>query len=148
MVILDICKVPNSVLRAECSPLGSLTLSDRELFKNMEYTMRESGGIGLAAPQVGVEKMMFVALDEKGKVFKVVNPVIVKSWGSDTMAEGCLSIPDETVEVRRNYRVIVEGVDENNKALKLKAEGLFARILQHEIDHLKGRLITDYRRRA
>ena len=144
-VILDICKVPDSILRAECSPLGRVDLSDKELFENMEYTMLKSGGIGLAAPQIGLAKRMIVALDKKGRSFKIANPVIIKSWGSDVLIEGCLSIPNEKVEVLRNYRVIVEGINENNKVLKIKAKGLFARVLQHEIDHLEGKLITDYK---
>ncbi|MDP8253115.1 MAG: peptide deformylase [Candidatus Kaelpia aquatica] len=146
MVMLDVHKVPDPILRVECYSLDRVTSSDKELFENMEYTMFESGGIGLAASQVGIEKRMIVAFNERGRVFKIANPVIVKSWGSDTAAERCLSIPDQIVEVRRNYRIVVEGVDENNKALKLKVKGIFARVLQHEVDHLRGRLITDYRR--
>ena len=145
MEMLEICKIPDPVLRKEVTLLDRVTISDRALLDDMEYTMFQSGGIGLAAPQVGIEKALIVAVDNKGRVFKIVNPVIVTSKGYDTMVEGCLSIPDESVEIQRNYQVVVRGIDENNKILRLRAEGLFARVLQHEIDHLKGKLIIDYR---
>jgi peptide deformylase len=146
MELLEIRKVPDPVLREEAVFLDRVTLSERELLDDMEYTMSQSGGIGLAAPQVGITKALIVALDSKGRVFKIVNPVVVKSSGFDTMVEGCLSIPEQSVEIERSYRVIIEGLDQENRVLKLRAKGLFARVLQHEVDHLKGRLITDYRR--
>jgi peptide deformylase len=146
MELLEIRKVPDPVLREEAVFLDRVTLSEKELLDDMEYTMSQSGGIGLAAPQVGIVKALIVALDSKGRVFKIVNPVVVKSSGFDTMVEGCLSIPEQSVEIERSYRVVIKGLDQENRVLRLRAKGLFARVLQHEVDHLKGRLITDYRR--
>ncbi|MDD5613908.1 MAG: peptide deformylase [Candidatus Omnitrophica bacterium] len=143
---LKIVTFPDPSLRSNCSSLERVSKEDAELLEDMVYTMKNSGGIGLAGPQVGILKKMIVASDGKNRIIKLVNPQIIAQKGFTVMAEGCLSLPNEVVEVERFYKVIVKGINENNKLSKIKAKGLLARVLQHEIDHLSGKLIIDYRR--
>jgi peptide deformylase len=109
--------------------------------------MRASRGIGLAAPQVGLSVRLFVADIGDGPVC-VVNPTIAPVASRDRMAEGCLSLPDVTVEVERASAIEVHGFDAAGKALHFAARGLLARVLQHELDHLDGILIIDYRAKS
>lgn len=146
MKLLQIRKFPDPILRVECFKVEEITPKELDLFDDMVYTMRENNGIGLAAPQVGIAKRLIVCMNEEGRVVRLANPEIVKVRGSEIMAEGCLSLPDEKVEIERNYEVVVIGLDDKNKEVEIKAKGLFARVLQHEIDHLNGKLIIDYRR--
>ena len=96
-------------------------------------------------PQIGISKNLIVAEVEE-KTIKLANPQIIDIRGSDNMAEGCLNVPEVTVDIERPDRIIVEGLNEKGKTVEIKANGLLARVMQHEIDHLKGKLITDYRR--
>ena len=80
------------------------------------------------------------------RTIKLANPQIVGMRGADSMAEGCLSVPDVTVDIKRPNEIIVQGLDEKGETIEIRAEGLLARVLQHEIDHLEGKLIIDYRR--
>ena len=122
----------------------------------MLETMREAGGIGLAAPQVGIGKRLivlevpeFAEEDEEERepkkkiLFKLVNPEIVSSEGEQKYEEGCLSVPGVTAEVKRAATVIVRATDENGKAIEINTHGLLAVALQHEIDHLDGILFID-----
>lgn len=100
-------------------------------------------GIGLAAPQVGIlERIIVVEFD--GIIIKLANPEILSLKGADVMKEGCLSFPDLEVEIKRPVEAIVKGLDENGTLVKLETKGIFARAIQHEIDHLNGKLIIDY----
>ena len=109
----------------------------------MVYTMQYFGGIGLAAPQVGIPSRLIIA-GVGNRIVKLANPQIIETKGRDKMAEGCLSIPNIRVEVKRPYEVVIEGINEKGKLTQIKAKGLLARVLQHEIDHLNGKLIIDY----
>ena len=104
--------------------------------------MRHFAGIGLAAPQIGISKKLIVADIGDGPVM-LANPKILKTKGAGKMEEGCLSIPGINVIIKRAEEVIVNGLNEKGKVIELKAQGLLARVLQHEIDHLNGRLIID-----
>ena len=113
--------------------------------------MRAAPGIGLAAPQIGVPlRVIVVELPEvegekdpqRGKLFVICNPEVVKSWGEEEGDEGCLSLPGYVGEVKRASRVTVKGQDLKGKKMRVKAHGLLARALQHEIDHLNGMLFT------
>jgi len=143
MAPLEIKKYPDKVLRKECEPVKGITEKERRIFDEMLFTMRHFCGIGLAAPQLGISKRLIVA-DVEGNIIKLANPEVIDKNGSDAMREGCLSIPDITVNIRRPDRVVVKGLDERGKATEIKVDGLLARVLQHEIDHLKGRIIIDY----
>ncbi len=124
----------------------------RRLIDDMIETMYMAKGIGLAAPQVGRTERLAVIDTEGGKPFAIVNPVILSSDGSDKGEEGCLSIPDIYGDVTRPARVTVRALGADGRELEVEATELLARCLQHEIDHLDGKLFIDYlsvlRRRA
>lgn len=130
-------------MREKASKINKIGKDDISTIEKMIDTMYANEGIGLAAPQIGISKQIIVVKDEKD-VIKLINPVILKREGEDKAEEGCLSIPDIHVEVKRSSYVAVEGLSEKDKPVKIEAEGLLARILQHEIDHLSGILIVDH----
>jgi len=140
---LEITKYPQRVLRSKCKPLKSITEREKALFEIMLYTMRHFSGIGLAAPQVGIAEKIIVA-EVEGNIIKLANPEIIEATGEGKMAEGCLSIPELAVEINRPYSVRVKGLNPKNEIIEIKAAGITARVLQHEIDHLKGKLIAHY----
>ncbi|HHZ00259.1 MAG TPA: peptide deformylase [Sedimentibacter sp.] len=115
----------------------------RILMDDMVETMYANDGVGLAAPQVGILKRVIVIDVEDGKVYKMANPKILTEAGEQTGEEGCLSVPEKRGLVARPMKVVVEYIDENNREQKLEAEGLLARAICHEIDHLNGVLFTD-----
>ncbi len=141
--IFQIKKYPNSILRKKCKIVEAVTTKEVEFFENMVFTIRAFNGIGLAAPQIGIPRQLIVA-DTREGVIKLANPQIIEVKGNDKMVEGCLSIPGAEVEVKRRHKVTVKGLNEKGKTIEVKAKGLLARVLQHEIDHLKGKLIIDY----
>lgn len=104
--------------------------------------MYDSQGVGLAANQVGIDKAMLVA-DPGNRLYKLINPRIVKRQGKSVLDEGCLSVPEVCLKIKRAKKVVVEAQDEEGKPIKVEAEGLLSHILQHEIDHLNGKLIID-----
>jgi peptide deformylase len=140
---LEIKKYPDIILREQSVKLVKITKVEIELFKKMLFTMRYFSGIGLAATQVGINKCLIVADIGEGPV-RLANPVILNRKGLSQMEEGCLSLPGVGVTIDRPDQIIVRGLDENNKIIELEAVGLLARVLQHEIDHLEGKLIIDY----
>jgi len=143
MQVLEIKKYPDKVLRKKCEEIEGISSYEKDLFSKMLFTMRRFQGIGLAAPQVGILKRLIV-VDIGEKEIKLANPKILEVKGEDKLVEGCLSIPGAQVEVKRAYEVVVEGLNEKGKLIQIKAKGLLARVLQHEIDHLDGKLIIDY----
>lgn len=114
----------------------------RDLIQTMYRSMEENRGLGLAAPQIGVSKRVFTYDIGEGQ-HAIVNPRIVKRSGEEYSVEGCLSIPGLQGDVPRALRVTVVGLDENGNKIKIKAEGLLARVFQHEIDHLDGMMFVD-----
>lgn len=114
-----------------------------ETIKKMRKMMEENKGVGLSANQIGLDWRMFVAKDE-GKFYAIFNPEIVNvSKEMNECEEGCLSVPEMEKNIRRPCRATLVGFDKNGKKLKIKAWGLLARIFQHEVDHLNGKLIAD-----
>jgi len=109
---------------------------------NMQETMKDALGVGLAAPQVGVSKRVII-VDLEDEVFELINPEIVSSEGTQVDSEGCLSIPGIKGKVSRSEKVVVTGLNREGEMIEIEAEGLLARIFQHEIDHLNGVLFTD-----
>ena len=130
-------------LRKKSSPVKSVGASERLLIKNMLETMYEHKGIGLAAPQVGINEQIFVADVGDGPV-AVINPRITKKRGSEVMEEGCLSIPGVLIKIKRPKKIFVSYLDENNNKIQRHCDGLLARVILHETDHLKGKLIIEY----
>jgi len=109
----------------------------------MFETMEAYKGVGLAAPQVGINEQIFV-VDTGKEVFVAINPKIIKSAGTELMEEGCLSIPRVLVDVKRPKTVWVEFTDQENRVVRVQLNGLVGRVFQHEFDHLQGKLILDY----
>jgi peptide deformylase len=140
---LIIKKYPDKLLRKQCESIEEITEKEIKLFRDMLFTMKHFAGIGLAAPQIGIDRKMIVA-EVDNRIIKLANPQIVGMRGVDSMAEGCLSVPDVTVEIQRSDEVIVRGLDDKGNIVEMRMEGLLARVIQHEIDHLNGRLIIDY----
>jgi len=156
MTQLDIIRPDNPVLRKKAKRVTNFDKKLQTLIDNMVETMIEAPGVGLAAPQVAVSQRLLVARlqdDEKskeefgdlaGKLFVLVNPEIVKS-SKETVegVEGCLSIPGYLGTVDRFEKITIDSLDRNGKPQRIKAEGWLARVFQHEIDHLDGRLYID-----
>ena len=140
---LVIKKYPDKILRKRCVPVEKVTEKEKVLFEKMLFTMKHFCGIGLAAPQIGISKKLIVAEVEE-RTIKLANPEIIKIKGTDNMVEGCLSLPGFSVDIKRPYEVIVKGLNKKGQIVEVKAKGLLARVLQHETDHLKGKLIIDY----
>jgi len=145
MAKLEVKIYPDPILRKKCQEVKEVTPEIRKLGEDMIETMtrNEPEGIGLAAPQVGVSKRVIVVQTEKEPVI-LVNPKITKrSKETEIMEEGCLSFPGLWLKIKRAKSAEVEALDKNGKEIKIKAEGLSARVLQHEIDHLDGILFID-----
>ena len=141
-MILEIKIYPETVLRKKCKDIEKIGEEEKRLAENMLKTMYKNNGAGLAAPQVGVLKKIIVIDVGQGPVI-LFNPKIVKKTGKTKSEEGCLSIPGVILNVKRAKKVEVEGLDQNNKKVNIKADNYLAYALQHEIDHLSGILILD-----
>ncbi|MDD5005453.1 MAG: peptide deformylase [Candidatus Omnitrophica bacterium] len=133
----------DKVLRNKSLPVKKVGEEERRILDKMVDIMYTHGGIGLAAPQVGINKQIIIINVGKG-LYKLINPKISEKKGSAVLEEGCLSLPGISVEVKRAKRIFVEAMDEFNKDVAFWADDLFSRAIQHEIDHLVGKLIIDY----
>ena len=148
MAILDIEILGSGILREKAPPVESVTDDLRRLVRDMTDTMYDAEGIGLAAPQVGVSQRILVVdvadEEENRHMHALVNPVIVE-FGKKTekASEGCLSIPGIEESVTRPATVVVEALTPNGDPVRIEADGLLARALQHEVDHLDGILFID-----
>ena len=148
MTIKDIITVPDDTLKKISSPIENVGDNEKELIKDLFETMYNSNGIGLAAVQVGILKRILVidisGKDEKKQPLSFINPVI-KTVSDETSVyeEGCLSIPNTFIEIERPKICEVEFIDINGKVKNLKCDGLLSTCLQHEINHLDGKLIID-----
>jgi peptide deformylase len=131
------------VLRGEARPVKEINSAILRLLEDMVETMYEAKGVGLAAPQVGVARRIIVIDSGDKQLVQLINPRILQETGTSTDIEGCLSIPGVYGEVDRAERVTVTGRDPADREILLEADGLLARILQHEIDHLNGTLFID-----
>ncbi len=140
----NIYQVGDSTLRQISKPVTEFDDKLSQLIDDMIETLVYADGAGLAAPQVGVLKRVFVATFDGGRTFiEAVNPVIVKTKGSRTAAEGCLSIPNIREKVERPRHVVVNAFDRHGNPIVLKADNFDASCFCHEIDHLDGILFTD-----
>jgi peptide deformylase len=141
--LLDIRVLGDPILRAETTPVATITEDLRRLARDMFETMHAAKGIGLAAPQVGrTERLAVVAVENRQ--FVIINPEVVDAQGSAKAEEGCLSIPDVYGDVERPAQVRVRALDLDGQSFEVDADELLARCLQHEIDHLHGKLFIDY----
>lgn len=131
------------VLRRKARPIKQITETYRDILSEMARLMYSVSGIGLAASQVGINETMIVA-DIGTGLYKLINPKIVKKEGQQIQEEGCLSIPGVCVKVKRAKKVKILAQDEFGKSITIEAKDLLACVFQHEIEHLKGRLIIDH----
>lgn len=147
MSVREIKKYPDKALREKTHRVTDCDAELDKLIDDMIETMYAAPGVGLAANQVGVSKQVAVidvgVRDEKSPLFVLINPEIVNLEGEVEAEEGCLSVPDYTTVLKRAMKVCVKGLDRNGKPVEIEAEGLLARALQHEIDHLNGILFVD-----
>lgn len=145
MAILPICHFPDEpVLRQKAKRVSRINGSVQRLIDNMIETMQQANGVGLAAPQVGVPLRVIVLQMPDEEPVVIINPELVKSAGEQEVTEGCLSIPGYFAEIKRSASVTVKGKDRHGKAIRIKATGLKAEALEHELDHLNGVLYIDY----
>ena len=145
MAVQPLCVLPDAVLRQRARPVEWFTSELRALARDLIDTMHANDGIGLAAPQIGQDRQVFVAnpTQTRGRELVIVNPVLELAGGRIGILEGCLSLPDVWHKVRRAARVRLRGQDVAGAAVALDAEGVLAIVLQHEWDHLQGRLFID-----
>ena len=142
MEIVTVDSPKAGVLRRKARAVGRMTPQIQRFIDGMIEAMHEANGVGLAAPQVGVGKRVIIAEVEE-RLHVLVDPKIVKREGEELGTEGCLSIPGIVADVPRAAHVIVKGKNRKGRGITLKAEGLLARVLQHEVDNLDGILFLD-----
>ncbi len=143
MAILEIKEYGEPVLREKAIPVKRITPEILNLIKGMAETMYTDSGVGLAAPQVGVSKRIILVDGEEDGLIVLINPMIIQSEGEVVEEEGCLSVPGIYSKVKRSSKVTVKALNENGDSIEITKEGLTARALQHEIDHLDGILFVD-----
>lgn len=150
MALLEVVTYPDERLRKVCRKVSVVDEQIKRLADDMFETMYDDEGIGLAAPQVGLDiRMVVIDIPEedgtqgKHKVV-LINPEIVHREGEVPSTEGCLSVPEYTAEIKRAEKITVKALDINGQEQTYEADGLFAICMQHEIDHLDGKLFIDY----
>ncbi len=149
MTIKEIITVPNEILKKISDPIEKVGVNEKKLIDNLFDTMYNSNGIGLAAVQVGILKRVLVVdvsnKDEKNQPIVLINPVIKNLSGEKSIyEEGCLSIPETFIEIERPKTCEVEYINEKGEKKNLKCDGLLSTCIQHEINHLDGKLIIDH----
>ena len=135
----------DEILRKKSRPVEKIDDKVRELVKDMIETMHKYDGVGLAAVQVGILKQILVidTYEEGSPVYVLINPEIVKTKGLREVEEGCLSFPNQFAKVKRPEEVVARALDENGKKIEIKAKGLLAQAICHEVDHLNGEVFID-----
>lgn len=146
MTNLAILRFPDKRLRTKATPVNSVDDTLRDLIKNMFDTMYDAPGIGLAATQVNFHKRLMVidVSEESDQPLCFINPVITHKEGVEVMQEGCLSVPGFYEDVERAETITVKALDKEGEPFELTTDGLLAVCIQHEIDHLDGKLFVDY----
>ena len=146
MAILDILVYPDQRLRKLAKPVLEVDDKIRQLISNMTETMYDAEGIGLAATQVDVHQQVIVMdiSETRDQMLILINPKIVKQDGEQVYDEGCLSVPEYYAPVTRAQNIEITALDQSGKQFELAAEGLLAICIQHEMDHLVGKVFVDY----
>ena len=147
--MLKIVLAPDPALKKTCDPLEQVDSHHQKLIKEMFETMYKANGVGLAAPQVGINKRIFVidagAREEIKNPIAMINPILTNIKKTTSIyEEGCLSFPGHYAELERPDEIIVEYLDENNKKQKLISNNFTSRVIQHELDHINGILFVDH----
>ncbi|HOL35352.1 MAG TPA: peptide deformylase [bacterium] len=146
MTVRRIRKYPAEILRKKAEEITDFGKKTQDLFRDLEETLEKSCGLGLAAPQIGMSRRAFVAVDrEEKKIYRIVNPVIADMDSeNDIDMEGCLSFPEIYFAISRPKKILISGYTSTGKKIKIQAEGILARCFLHEMEHLDGILIIDY----
>lgn len=143
MALRNVVKEGDEVLRKICRPYKDVSDRTREMLDDMLETMRDSMGVGIAAPQVGVMRRAFIIEPEPGRVIEFINPEVLESSGEQWGVEGCLSVPGLIGDVKRPEYVKVKALDRNGEEFEMELEGFDAIVFSHENDHLDGILYID-----
>ncbi len=143
MALRTIVTEGDPILRKKCREVDEVTDRIRMILDDMVDTMREADGVGLAAPQVGIMRRMFVAEPQPEEVYYFVNPQIISQEGEEEADEGCLSVPEMVGTVVRPTKITIRGLDREGKEQEYEFEGFHARVMCHEYDHLDGILYPD-----
>jgi len=146
MAILDILVYPDERLRTVATPVEKVDEAIRTLVSDMIETMYEANGIGLAATQINIHQQVIVMdiSETRDEVLVLINPKIVSQDGEQVYDEGCLSIPEIYAPVKRAESITIQALNQQGEIFELNADGLLAVCIQHEMDHLKGRVFVDY----
>lgn len=146
MALLPILEFPDPRLRTKAASVADVDASIRKLIDDMFHTMYAAPGIGLAATQVNVHKRVIVIdiTEDRSAPVVLINPEIVSREGTEETEEGCLSVPGIYDKVTRSEKIRVRTLDRNGKSIEIDADGLLAVCIQHEMDHLDGKLFVDY----
>jgi peptide deformylase len=143
MTVRPILTLGDPRLRLVGQPVDSFGKPLHELLDDLAHTMRDAPGVGLAAPQIG-EPLQVCVIEVEGQLHELVNPRIVRASGKDRDLEGCLSVPGYVAYVTRRQKVWLEAQNRHGRAIRSMGSGLLARAMQHELDHLAGKLYIDY----
>ncbi|MFQ1042510.1 peptide deformylase [Gilliamella sp. CG16] len=146
MAILPVLRFPDERLRKVAKPVTAFTSELQTIIDNMIETMYEHNGIGLAATQVNVHEQIIVidVTEDRSNVYVIINPEVISQEGETGIEEGCLSIPDCRGFVPRAEKIKIKALDRNGNPYQIDADELLAICIQHEMDHLKGKLFVDY----
>ena len=146
MAILEILVYPDQRLRTVAKPVETVDETTRQLVRDMTETMYDANGIGLAATQVNIHQQVIVMdlSEERDQPRVLINPIIVEHDGEQVYDEGCLSVPDYYAPVKRAENIKITALDEQGEIFELEADGLLAICIQHEMDHLAGKVFVDY----
>lgn len=146
MALLPILEYPDERLRTVAKPIDHMDDSLQRLIDDMFETMYEAPGVGLAATQVDYHRQLIVmdVSEDKNQPLVLINPRIIEREGTETCQEGCLSVPGVFADVARAERVVVEALDRHGELVRRDASGLLAVCIQHEMDHLAGKVFVDY----
>ena len=146
MALLEVLRFPDPRLRTIAAPVAEVTDDTRRIASDMLETMYDEYGIGLAAVQVNIPQRIVVMdlSEERDQPLVLINPEITEARGEEEMEEGCLSVPEFRALVRRNAEIRCRALNEQGETIEFDADGLLAVCVQHEIDHLDGKLFVDY----
>ena len=144
MAVRAMCHLPDPVLRRKAKRVPAIDKATQRLIDDMVETMQQVHGVGLAAPQVGVSLRVIVLQVPGEEPLAIINPKIARRSGEQEVTEGCLSLPGYAGEIKRSASVTVKGWDRQGRTIRVKAAGLMAQALEHELDHLNGILYVDH----
>lgn len=145
MAILPIYKYPHTILRQRAKKIRTIDKSIQKLVDDMMDTLQNSGGVGLAANQIGIlKRLIVIQLPEDEEPTAYINPEIIHREGKREVQEGCLSIPGYYGTITRSMWIKAKGMDRKSRIIKITAEGLLSQIIEHEIDHINGILYIDH----